>query len=219
MSEIIFDRMGVITYPGFKDNLVVPLRNRGHRIGIWTAEPRGQAEHDIKVNGLSGLVDFIIGKQDIWGRPSDRDFEEMPGIKQAVERQDQNILSAVSSRIALSSPLDLERTTANWQQFLYLADGMERHRKSLTLVGYQSGILVESDHGDLEGRIWDSNHYQAFAAGSNYTLILIPEHPDVWERYKRRIQPETVIDELRSRLLTFGDTTQQINLGDQLGLY
>jgi hypothetical protein len=209
--EIIFDRQGLIEYPGLEEKLLKPLTEKGKTLGMWTLEGRGWAQDDIDKLGLGNYFSFLVGKQDI------------RGIKQSVEKSDQDLLDEVRTRIGIQTSLTLEQTANLWKKWMNYAKTDETRCKYPPILGLPNAVVIDSDHGNTYRGFSDRfevDYYLNFAWTAGSSLILVPEYPDVWKDIENpKVSPEEIVNQLMRKLDNWDGGQLVSDIGRESGIY
>lgn len=218
MNNIIFDVEGIVSYPNFESKIIQPLEEQGTNILFWTYSPQ--------LNGFNKLRQFGLSR---YAEPGKCIGDEIYGaLSKKVEDTD---LATVLQQVGLPyNDISLDRLRKRYGEYEALRKELHIHVgcKYPPLLGNDSYLLFESDCSLYDSSNWYSqlaiedtfpDADKRLAKEAGYSVIIVPEHPDVWLAGEGKVLPEMVVQEMH--LLTTSWRGEQIvtDLRENINIY
>ncbi len=218
MNTVVFDVGGIVTYPGFERNIIKPLEKKGTNIFFWTFLPREWARELFLQTNLHRYWYKII------------DIDDSRYFEKRAEEGRWDELSNYFHRHEDLKDIDfkpnLEHIKREGKNWLEAANNITRGIpifKFPPLVAEGNTLLVESDEPvymkEIKTLYLSHEHNLIAAQKYNYSCIIVPEHPYIWENINPRQKPEDVRKELKKELLSWQGEYRILDLGEKLGMY
>lgn len=221
MNTVIFDIEGVITYPGFIEKVIQPLQETDKKIMFWTRIPQEAGKKRLREAGLGAFAtnNLCLGTDVLFDIQSD---------SKAFALGEENNLVTSMSRIGLpTNDVELKRVINASKKW---GDAMGKIGYSVKfppLLGDDPYLLVESDGTYLANWYEDTplkrgkgpEADKQTARENGYSVVLLPEHPEVWQNKGTDVPPETVLATLQQILITWDGKPLIKDLGTELKVY
>ncbi len=192
-----------------------PLVRRGDDIRFWSHENEEIGSELLNRAGLEEFQSSAIFDRETRTYLGSLRGERVSGLRYSKLRFYPN---------QLEIPQDLDERESRWVK---VADELQLGSfKHIPMLG-DGLLLVESDtamnnewYSSLRRSISKSEHLEA-AKEDGYSMILTPEHPDVWLEPHgiTDISAEQVVEELRKKLLGWDGNQIISDLGQEMGIY
>ena len=237
-NVIVLDFDGLLTYPGFGDRILKPLIDQEREFWFWTLNHRGSVE---KTLGKMGFADNAQNQRIIDWEAFNLWISRMIRINEMLESGDEpdrelgsSILRGFLNDSGIRSDEEGARRFAEkYKEYRGLTD---KHYKYPPLLGEDNYLLVESDRASYDplNRVFlrtDHSGQLDLARRGTYSLVLVPEHPDLWapelagsrafKKYAPDVPftPEEVMDELVPQVLNWDGQHVVRDLSAERGLF
>lgn len=234
---IIFDIDGLVAYPDFNRGVVRPMEKTGVGIKFWTFSPERTGMDRLRKYGLGGYANpnSLIGenfyRSELANTIAYYDLDKRANRLPGRETEYLMKMSYFLARLGLpNQESDIQRAIQKHIEYEELTRklGIAVGCKYPPLLGDGNYLLVESDCSEYistgeyaplhrDKRLPQSDKKLATEAG--YSIIIVPEYPDVWEAKVTSAPPELVVKRLREMLLQWNGEHIVKDLGEEMGVY
>jgi hypothetical protein len=231
-NTVVLDIDGLISYPDFVDKIITPLEEKGTDIRFWSWHPNPELE--LEKNGLSRYTNGTITYYDWSHLPKTLDE-----LLRKNPNDDEIAHELEGYSLAFRYKTNTDTTTVikgikDWHALIRKIDGehgyIEDPRfKYPPLLGKDNPLLlIESDATKYFGfkpyfTLNRDPFYQrrnlAAASEADYSLLLAPEHPAVWDEVTPKPAAELVTDRIAELVLSWNGEHIVSDLGEEMGIY
>ena len=234
----VLDFDGLLTYPGFGDRILKPLINQERQFWFWTHNLRDSVTHALEKMGFARLAqDARIIDREIFSLWITR-IEGIAGMLRSENDQEKELGGEVLRDLLRYSGIrsdedGAKRFIEKYREYRAVTSNTYKYPP---LLGEDNYLLIESDgtRYDPMSRVFRRINPQGqmdLARRGIYSLILVPEHPDVWApelvsstAFKRfapdiSFSPEDVVDELVPTIINWGGEHVVRDLSVERGLF
>lgn len=217
MKTVFLDVEGLVRYPTFRDRLYRPLkRKKDMGVGFWTGASPQTAYDILRESGIISRPSFLI---------TAKEYLLLTGFIQrgCVNRE---LYERLWSDSGITEE-ELQTRGARWGELI--EEFMFRFKYPPYFA--EQGLLVESDmtnaYDSKEGpeipiQVQDRVElYNRFAEKAGFSLIMVPEYPEVWSYpgVRETVKPEKIIEEIRGFINSWKGERFTIDLGVEMGIY
>ena len=217
MSTILFDIEGLVTYPGFEAEVIRPLEEEGTNIKFWTFSSRKYGYNRLIENGLARYA--VPGK--------------CIGDELYRSAKPSSVLSLIKALEMTGLPADEEsvkrvRRQLEAYNLSRSSLGIRVECKYPPLIGDDNFLLFESDSSlfdpedRVEGFVIEETLAEAdklLARKAGYSVIIIPEHPNVWLAGESTTSPLEIVEKIKDYALNWNGEHVVEDLREDITLY
>lgn len=208
---IAFDIDGVLSYPGFENVLSVLSKDPKNVIGFWSVGSASYTREQLNLYQLLQYSQFIVDGEE---------FGHMTGHRSPETPITSEYVRAFIKYSGLPRIRSYEKYFT--EQMLAFTQTKAFFKKTAGILP-QPAVLVDSDNSYFSRDKIERSGITPLAFKSamqgRHSLILLPEHPDIWESGLIQIKPETVMDTLLQKLSQWNGEHIAMDIGEDLGIY
>ncbi len=237
-NVIVLDFDGFLSYPGFGDRILKPLIDQQREFWFWTHNLRESVTHALEKMGFAALAqDVKIIDREIFTLWITR-IEGIASMLGSENDQEKQLGGEVLRDLLRYSGVrsDEEGTKRFVEKYTEYKAVASNTYKYPPLLGEDNYLLIESD-----GAMYDplnQAHRRVNPQGQldlarrgKYSLILVPEYPDIWApeftrstAFKRfapdiPFSPEDIMDELAPAIINWNGEHVVRDLSVERGLF
>lgn len=220
--NVILDVEGLVTYPHFESDIIVPLEQRGVNIRFWSLAPKDRVSQLLTLMDLDRYIGTSINQDDttslydqIGSSLGEKKFQYYrPGLE------------SWFTRINPGVHYDDAYMAHYAEKFFHVRGNIGINIKYPPLLGEGSYLLVESDNayvngdGSIRTGKLEYTIHQKVSRDSGFSVVYVPEHPEVWNfDFKPRLTPEEVTMHIQRAALVWDGKQFTKDIGESTGLY